>query len=242
MSIRIAPSILAADLSNLTAEMGRVATADLIHVDVMDGVFVPNLTMGQPVVERLGQVSPLPLDVHLMISEPDRWALDFALPGVEMVTFHLEAATGPVRLANHLHQAGVKVGLAINPGTPVAWLEDLIDEIDVILVMGVEPGFAGQDFIERSIDKLTQARALAAQANHPVSVELDGGANRQRMARIVAAGADIVVAGAAVFGAEDPAGEVSALRRAVDGPKPRPVNNHPKPGPRPGPPPSLAFR
>jgi len=233
MSIRIAPSILSADFANLEAAMTLVANADLMHIDVMDGHFVPNLTIGAPVVKRLGELSPLPLDVHLMIEDPDRWAPTYVLPGVASVTFHLEAARAPVRLAQVLRQSGVKAGVALNPATPVHLLEDLVSEIDAILVMSVEPGFGGQPFIEHSYSKLHQARDLSQQADHPIAVQMDGGANRERIAKLVTAGADVIVAGSAVFGAADPTAEVAALRRAAEGPKPGPSSG-PRPGPRPG--------
>jgi ribulose-phosphate 3-epimerase len=215
MPVKIAPSILTADFANLETELGRIAGADMVHVDVMDGHFVPNLTLGLPVVQRLVQVSPLPLDIHLMIEDPDRWAPDYAQAGAASVTFHYEAAKAPVRLARTLRQAGAKVGVAVNPATPVMVLEDLMAEIDMILVMSVEPGFGGQGFIDRSLAKLAQARALAAQGSRPVEVQVDGGADRTRIARIVAAGATVVVAGSAVFNAEDPGQEVQALRQAA---------------------------
>ena len=216
MVIQIAPSILSADFGNLQAAMTQVAQADLVHVDVMDGHFVPNLTIGQPVTKRLAQISPLPLDVHLMIDQPDRWAADYALPGVEAVTFHLEASLAPVRLAQLLRSCGVKAGVAINPGTPVSALVDIAPHIDQILIMGVEPGFSGQDFIEQSYAKLAQAHQLATKFDHPITIEIDGGATLQRLARLVGAGATIVVAGSAIFGAADPASEVTAFRAALD--------------------------
>lgn len=229
MSIQIAPSILAADFANLEAAMSLVANADLIHIDVMDGHFVPNLTVGQPVVKRLGQLSPLPLDVHLMIEDPDRLAPEFVLPGVSSITFHWEAARAPVRLANELRNRGVKAGLAVNPATPVSLLADLIDHVDMVLVMSVEPGFGGQSFIEQSWLKLSQARELADLASHPVAVQVDGGANLQRAAKLVSAGASVLVAGSAIFDSADPTAEVTALRRAAQGLS---STNGPKPGPR----------
>ncbi|MDR1633873.1 MAG: ribulose-phosphate 3-epimerase [Bifidobacteriaceae bacterium] len=210
MPVEIAPSILTADFANLERELDRVANADWVHLDVMDGHFVPNLTIGLPVVRRIAQISPLPADVHLMIEDPDRFAPDYAAAGAKSVTFHLEAARGPVRLARELRALGAKAAVAINPATPVAALADLIDEVDMILIMSVEPGFGGQSFIERSLSKLRQAKELIG--SRPVKLEIDGGADRTTVPRIAAAGADVIVAGSAVFGAVDPAAEIRALR------------------------------
>jgi ribulose-phosphate 3-epimerase len=208
--VEIAPSILTADFANLERELGRIAEADWVHLDVMDGHFVPNLTIGPPVIRRIAQVSPLPTDVHLMIDNPDRFAPDYAAAGADSVTFHLEAAKAPVRLARELRRQGAKAAVAINPATPVAALEDLLDEVDMVLIMSVEPGFGGQSFIERSLGKLARAKALIA--GRPVKLEIDGGADRRTTPLIARAGADVIVAGSAVFGAEDPAAEIRALK------------------------------
>ncbi|MDR1150903.1 MAG: ribulose-phosphate 3-epimerase, partial [Bifidobacteriaceae bacterium] len=151
MPARIAPSILSADFANLEADVRRVAEADMVHVDVMDQHFVPNLTVGLPVVRRLVEISPIPVDAHLMIEEPERWAPLYADAGAASVTFHLEAARAPVRLARELRRGGTTVGLALNPGTPVRAAVDVLSEIDMLLIMSVEPGFGGQTFIERSL-------------------------------------------------------------------------------------------
>ena len=218
MPVRIAPSILAADFANLQAAMEQVSGADLIHVDVMDGHFVPNITVGLPVVKRLSQISPLPLDVHLMIDHPDRWAQDYALPGVETVVFHLEAATAPVRLAQVLHERQVKAGVAIKPSTAVSALSELIDHIDLVLVMSVEPGFGGQSFIEGSLAKLRQVHQLAAQVDHPIAVAVDGGLDCPRAVKCAQAGANVIISGTAIFKSPDPQSEVTAWRHAISGP------------------------
>jgi ribulose-phosphate 3-epimerase len=211
--VEIAPSILTADFANLESELGRVATADWVHLDVMDGHFVPNLTIGLPVIRRIAQISPLPTDVHLMIDDPDRQAPDYAAAGAASVTFHLEAARAPVRLARAIRQAGARAAVAVNPATPVVALENLLDEVDMILIMSVEPGFGGQSFIKRSLDKLKQAKEMIG--GRPVRLEIDGGADRRTVPAIAAAGADVIVAGSAVFGAADPAAEIEALREAA---------------------------
>jgi ribulose-phosphate 3-epimerase len=210
--IEIAASILSADFANLERELGRVASADWVHVDVMDAHFVPNLTLGLPVFRRLAEVSPVPLDAHLMIENPDRWAPAYAEAGAASVTFHIEAARAPVRLARELREAGAKAAAALNPATPVAALADLLEELDMILVMAVEPGFGGQSFIARSLAKLRQARQLIG--GRPVKLQIDGGVGPATVGGIVQAGANVLVAGSAVFGGDDPAAAVAALREA----------------------------
>jgi ribulose-phosphate 3-epimerase len=208
--VEIAPSILTADFANLERELERIASADWVHLDVMDGHFVPNLTIGLPVIRRIAQISPLPTDVHLMIDNPDTYAPEYAAAGATSVTFHLEAAKAPVRLSREIRRQGAKAAAAINPATPVAALENLLDEVDMILIMSVEPGFGGQSFIEQSLAKLAQAKRLIGE--RPIKLETDGGADRQTMPRLAKAGADVVVAGSAIFGAEDPAAEIEVLR------------------------------
>jgi ribulose-phosphate 3-epimerase len=211
--VEISPSILTADFANLERELGRIASADWVHLDVMDGHFVPNLTIGLPVIRRIAQISPLPTDVHLMIDNPDGFAPQYAAAGAASVTFHLEAARAPVRLARAIRAEGAKAAVAINPATPVAAVEDLLEEVDMVLIMSVEPGFGGQSFIERSLARLEQAKRLIGA--RPVKLQIDGGADRGTTPRIAAAGADVIVAGSAVFGAADPAAEIRALREAA---------------------------
>ncbi len=212
MGILINPSILSADFANLERDLSAIARADYAHVDVMDNHFVPNLTIGLPVVARLAQVSPVPLDVHLMIADADRWAPAFAEAGAESVTFHLEAARAPVRLARELRRLGVQVGVALRPGTAVEPLVDLLPEFDMVLVMTVEPGFGGQSFIEGMLPKIRRTRAAIAVSGAPVRIQVDGGVSRATIGRIAAAGADVFVAGSAVYGAPDIGAEIDALR------------------------------
>jgi ribulose-phosphate 3-epimerase len=211
--VEIAASILSADFANLESELRRVGDADWIHVDVMDAHFVPNLTVGLPVARRIVEVASRPVDAHLMIDDPDRWAPLFAEAGAASVTFHQEAAKAPVRLARELRARGAKAAVALNPATPVAALENLLEEIDMILVMSVEPGFGGQSFIERSLAKLREARTLIG--DRPIRLQVDGGVDRTTAGRIAAAGADLLVAGSAIFDSDDPAGEVRALKDAA---------------------------
>lgn len=212
MAVRINPSILSADFANLERDLAAIATADYAHVDVMDQHFVPNLTIGLPVVARLAQVSPVPLDVHLMVDDADRWAPEYAAAGAASVTVHAEATRAPVRLARELRSHGVRAGIALRPATPVEPLLDLLDEFDMILVMTVEPGFGGQPFIVGTLPKVRRARQAIRAAGAATWIQVDGGVSRQTIGRIAAAGADTFVAGSAVYDAEDVAGEIAALR------------------------------
>jgi ribulose-phosphate 3-epimerase len=215
MTVRISPSILAADFANFDSELQRVSTADLIHVDVMDNHFVPNLTFGLPMVQRLQQVTPKPLDVHLMLEDPDRWAPGYAEAGAFSVTFHAEATRNPVALARRLRQIGSRAGLALKPGTDVADYLDIASEFDQVLVMTVEPGFGGQSFMADMMPKLGALRAVVAKSGLDIWLQVDGGITEQTIAIAAEAGADTFVAGSSVFGADDPAVAIAALRSAA---------------------------
>jgi ribulose-phosphate 3-epimerase len=219
MTVKIAPSILAADFARLAEAIRTVeaAGADQIHVDVMDGHFVPNITVGVPVVASLRRATSLPLDVHLMIQEPDRYVEAFAEAGASIITVHAEAATHLHRTLTRIRQLKARAGVAINPATPVDTLRDVVDHIDVLLVMSVNPGFGGQTFIEHSFRKLASARALLTEANNPGDVEVDGGVDEHNAARLVSAGASMLVAGVSIFGKPDPASATRALRQAAVG-------------------------
>jgi ribulose-phosphate 3-epimerase len=215
MSIRISPSILAADFANFESELQRVASADLIHVDVMDNHFVPNLTFGLPMVERLQQVTPKPLDVHLMLEDPDRWAPGYAEAGAFSVTFHAEATTDPVGLARKLRSIGARAGLALKPGTDVADYLEIVTEFDLVLVMTVEPGFGGQSFIQSTMPKLGALREVVNRTGLDIWLEVDGGVNATTIEIAAAAGADTFVAGSSVFGAANPSLAIQELREAA---------------------------
>ena len=216
MGIVISPSILAADFANLERDLNRIADADYAHVDVMDGHFVPNLTIGLPVVARLAQVSPLPLDVHLMIDDPDRWAPGYAEVGANWVTFHAEAAANPAQVSRDIRRHGARVGIAVRPGTALDPYLDLLPSVDMILVMTVEPGFGGQSFIPEMMLKVRQARAAISRSGLDIWVQVDGGISRSTIEQAADAGANVFVAGSAVYAAEDAAAEVAALRELAE--------------------------
>lgn len=216
MGVQINPSILSADFVNLERELARIATADQVHVDVMDNHFVPNLTLGLPVVRRIAQVSPVPLDVHLMIDDADRWAPAYAEAGAASVTFHAEATQAPVRLARELRAGGVRAAVAVRPATPVEPFFDLLAELDMVLVMTVEPGFGGQAFIEGMLGKVRRLRSAVTAAGTDVRIQVDGGVSVSTIAEIARAGADVFVAGSAVYGHEDPAAAIAELRALAD--------------------------
>ncbi|GAA2407150.1 ribulose-phosphate 3-epimerase [Actinomadura vinacea] len=211
MAPQISPSILSADFTRLADDVAIIAgAADWVHVDVMDNHFVPNLTLGLPVVEALLKTSALPLDCHLMIEDPDRWAPQYAEAGAGSVTIHAEAAKAPIRTLRTIRAAGARAGLGINPATPVEPYEDLLGEIDMLLLMTVEPGFGGQRFLDVVLPKVRRARALIG--DRPVWLQVDGGVSAETIERCAEAGADVFVAGSAVYGADDPAEAVRKLR------------------------------
>lgn len=212
MSVRIAPSILAADFANLEREILEVSSADLLHVDVMDSHFVPNLTIGVPVVRRLAEVSPLPLDVHLMIEDPDRWAPQYAELGAASVTFHIEAAKNPAQIAADIRSAGARASVAIKPDTPAEAVMALLGQVDMVLVMTVEPGFGGQSFMPETLSKLTVLSVAARESGTALWLQVDGGITTDTAPAAYAAGADTLVAGSAVFGPSDRARAVQDLR------------------------------
>ena len=212
--VKIAPSILSADLSALGSEIAQIETADFVHVDVMDGHFVPNLTWGAPIVAAAKRSTSLPIDVHIMVSNPDDTVGLYLEAGADVVTFHQEAATHAHRIVSAIHEAGAKAGMAINPGTPVSSLEAIIDDLDLVLVMSVNPGFGGQKFIPQSLRKLRQVRALCAERGVSPLVEVDGGVSPANAAEIVEAGANLLVAGSAVFNKDDRAAAIAAIRDA----------------------------
>jgi ribulose-phosphate 3-epimerase len=217
VTVQIAPSVLAADFARLADEAAAVAeVADWLHVDVMDAHFVPNLTIGLPVVEALLKHAALPLDCHLMISDPDRWAPGYAEAGARNVTIHAEAATAPVRTLRAIRGAGARAGLAINPGTPVEPYADLMPEFDMLLLMTVEPGFGGQHFLDLVLPKLRRARELIGSRGGSVWLQVDGGVDEETIGRCAEAGADMFVAGSAVYGATDPAASVQNLRTIAE--------------------------
>ena len=209
------PSLLSADFANLQSAIESVPSADAIHVDVMDNHFVPNLTLGLPVVESIRSVTAVMLDVHLMIEEPDRWAPGYAEAGAESVTFHVEAAQAPVRLARELRGRGARAGMALKPGTAIEGFADLLPELDMVLIMTVEPGFGGQQFLDLCLAKIHRTRKLVDRAGGDIWLQVDGGVSAATIERCAEAGADAFVAGSAVFGAEDPDAMVRSLRGMV---------------------------
>jgi ribulose-phosphate 3-epimerase len=217
MAVQLAPSILSADFARLAEEAQAVSgVADWLHVDVMDYHFVPNLTIGLPVVQSLLKHTGLPLDCHLMIEEPDRWAPAYAEAGARNVTIHAEAARSPVRTLRMIRSAGARAGLGINPATPVEPYEDLLPELDMLLLMTVEPGFGGQPFLDMVLPKLRRARELVRRHGAAVWLQVDGGVGEETIERCADAGADVFVAGSAVYSADDPAAAVRSLRTLAE--------------------------
>jgi ribulose-phosphate 3-epimerase len=213
----IAPSILSADFARLADAADAVSGADWLHVDVMDAHFVPNLTIGLPVVKSLHRATDLPLDCHLMIDDPDRWAPGYAEAGAANVTFHIEAAGDAVQTARAIRQAGALAGLSVKPGTPLEPYLEVLREFDTLLVMTVEPGFGGQEFIAEALPKVRLAREHVRAGHLRLFIEVDGGIGVDTIEAAAEAGADVFVAGSAVFGAEDPGRAVEALRRQARG-------------------------
>jgi ribulose-phosphate 3-epimerase len=217
MPVRINPSILSADFVNMQRDVEAIATADLVHVDVMDNHFVPNLTFGPQMVERIHAVSPIPLDVHLMITDPERWAPGYAESGAFSVTFHAEAATDPVGVARALRERGARAGIAVKPGTSVDDYLELLPEFDQVLVMTVEPGFGGQSFIAETMPKLVRLREAVRATGLDVWLEVDGGINEKTIAIAAEAGADTFVAGSSVYSGspDEIAVRIERLREAA---------------------------
>jgi ribulose-phosphate 3-epimerase len=223
VGIRITPSILNANLAALNAEIARIPSADAVHLDVMDNRFVPNLTFGLSMVQSVRAGTDKMLDVHLMIAEVDRWAPGYAEAGAESVTFHIEASDAPVKLARELRAIGARAAMALRPATPIEPYADLLDELDTVLLMTVEPGFGGQSFLDIVLPKLRRTRALLDARGGDIWLQVDGGISADTIERCVEAGADTFVAGSAVFSAADPDAVVRALKLSAQG-----VNTHPE--------------
>ena len=211
----IAPSILSADFANLQSDIEMInhSDADWFHVDVMDGVFVPNISFGFPVISAINFHAKKPLDVHLMIVDPDRYLQQFKDAGAAILTVHYEACTHLHRTIAAIHELGMKAGVAINPHTPISVLEDILPQLDLVCIMSVNPGFGGQKFIENTYQKITKLRALAKQLNTEVLIEVDGGVGHHNALALIKAGADVLVAGNAVFGARSPSEMITTLKK-----------------------------
>jgi ribulose-phosphate 3-epimerase len=215
--IEIAPSILSADFTRLAEEISTVekAGASILHVDVMDGQFVPNITVGLPVVKAIASVTQLPIDAHLMIVEPGQYADKFAKAGARMVSIHIEADSNAHRTLSSIRAAGALAGIVINPATSLYALDEVIKFVDYVLVMSVNPGFGGQEFITESLDKVRRLRKMIDERGLKVRIEIDGGINADNIAEVTGAGAEIIVAGSAIFGAPDPAVALREMREAT---------------------------
>lgn len=215
MTTLVSPSLLAADFANLRGEIDLInrSEADWLHCDVMDGSFVPNISFGFPVLEAVKRISRKPLDVHFMIVHPERYIARTARLGAMMMTVHQEACTHLDRTIHEIHEAGMKAGVALNPATPVALLEDVLAEVDMVLLMSVNPGFGGQRFIENTLAKVQRLRRLIAESGSHALIQVDGGVNGDTAPRLVRAGVDVLVSGSYVFGAERPGEVIGTLKR-----------------------------
>ncbi len=213
----LAPSLLSADFARIAEQIRCVQDggAEYLHLDVMDGRFVPNITWGPKIIGDLRKLSPLVFDAHLMIAQPERYVDEFRAAGCDRITFHIEATPHAQRLLTHLREQGVKAGLALDPQTPIGMLVDVIEDCDTVLVMSVNPGFSGQKFIPRTLEKVREARALIDRRNPKCLIEVDGGVSAENARDLVEAGADVLVMGSAVFGAPDPAAELRRIRALI---------------------------
>lgn len=216
MTVRIAPSVLSADLGRLAEQVAEAAAggAEWVHVDVMDGHFVPNLTFGAPMIRALRRITDLPLDVHLMVERPEQYIVEYAAAGADVFTFHPEATVHVQRHLAAAREHGMRAGLALNPGTPLGWLDEVVQDVDLVLVMSVNPGYGGQGYLPASTSKIARVREVLDSARSQAVLEVDGGITVDTIARAHNAGADTFVAGTAVFGESDPAEAVRALKRA----------------------------
>lgn len=212
-NVQIAPSILSADMADLKGELAKISNADYIHFDVMDGHFTGNLTFGVDILKAVKRVSDVPVDVHMMVTNPDETAGWYADAGADMITVHFEASTHLHRTITHLQSRGIKAGVVLNPATPVCVLESIIDVVDMVLLMSVNPGFGGQSFIPGTLDKLRELKAMCKKHGVDPLIEVDGGISSKNIAEVVVAGANVLVAGSAVFKAEDPTAEVALLKK-----------------------------
>ena len=215
--VKISPSVLSADMSKLAQEVADIesAGADMVHLDVMDGRFVPNITFGMPVIESLRGKSNLIFDVHLMIDEPEKYAMRFIESGADILTFHLEACKDPTALLDEIRSQGVMAGISVKPGTPIDEVYPYLDDCDMVLVMAVEPGYGGQKLIPETVDKVRKLKAEIQSRGINIEIQVDGGVNKDNASTLIEAGASILVAGSSVFGAQDRFAAINALRNDV---------------------------